>query len=570
MEDGMEPDRQVYFAPFRLDLRNQCVWRGARAIVLPPKVFSVFRYLVEHAGRLVTKDELLNAVWPETLVTDASLKVCIREIRKALGDRPQAPRFIETMHRRGYRFIARISAAVEGVSPSPAWLRGPGGERPTPLVGREEELQTLHRCLAKALHGDRQLVLVTGEPGIGKTALVETFLREIPGPQRWRIARGQCLESHGVGDRYLPVLEAFSQLCRDEARSECIPLLGKYAPQWLEQISWMRTDTADGPRVPQRLPGPRGCMLRELAEAVDAVTAERPLLLVLEDLHWCDYDTLDVLAALAQRAQPARLLLIGTYRPVEVILGNHPLKGVKQELHVHERCVELPLVFLTEKAVAEYLARRCPGNCWPPALAQLLHERTEGNPFFLVHIVEDLLEQGVLVRQETGWDLRCPLGAIQIGIPATVRELIEKQLDRLSADEHRLVEVASAAGMEFSASWVAAVLEQDVTTMEDRCEDLARRTQFVQPAGICAGPDGTAASYRFRHVLYRDVLHQGLGEVRRARLQQAWKRYEQATAPDPWRLAPVKPAHQEAELLSRPHCAGSMQRREPVALQPIG
>jgi len=99
----------------RLDTANECVWRGTRAIPLTPKTFAVLRYLVEHPGRLVTKEELLNAAWPDIYVSDAALKVCIRRIRQALGDQPHASRFIETVHWRGYRFIGKISETHEAV-----------------------------------------------------------------------------------------------------------------------------------------------------------------------------------------------------------------------------------------------------------------------------------------------------------------------------------------------------------------------------------------------------------------------------------------------------------------------
>src|SRR5262249_23643202 len=127
------------------------------------------------------------------------------------------------------------------------------------------------------------------------------------------------------------------------------------------------------------------------------LTAEQPLLLVVEDLHWSDYATLDFLAFVARRSGPARLLVIGTYRPVEVILRQHPLKDIKQELQLHGQCQELALEFLSEGAVAAYLAARFPGQQAPAALVRGLYQRTEGNPLFVVAMVEELLRQGLLV-----------------------------------------------------------------------------------------------------------------------------------------------------------------------------
>src|SRR6185369_11580972 len=105
----MGNEKRIVFDPFSLDLANECLWKGSQAIKLRPKAFAVLGYLLDHPGQLVTKDELLNAVWSGTFVGEAVLKVAIRQIRESLGDDPTSPRFIETAHRRGYRFIGSIA-----------------------------------------------------------------------------------------------------------------------------------------------------------------------------------------------------------------------------------------------------------------------------------------------------------------------------------------------------------------------------------------------------------------------------------------------------------------------------
>ena len=272
------------------------------------------------------------------------------------------------------------------------------------MVGREAELGQLHRWLAKALAGERQLVFVTGEPGIGKTTLVEAFLQSLasrvprlaaeqvqspkskvqsrkgmpgatvtgqgteptPNPQSltpglW-IGRGQCIEHYGAGEAYLPVLEALGRLCREPGGRRLIELLSQHAPSWLVQMPALLS-AAELETLQRKVAGAtRERMLRKLAEAMEALTVERPLVLWLEDLHWSDYSTLDWLAFVARRREPARLLVIGTYRPVEVIAREHPQKGVKQELQLHGHCEELPLTPLSEAAVAKYLAVRFAGG----------------------------------------------------------------------------------------------------------------------------------------------------------------------------------------------------------------
>ena len=200
----------------RIEAENEWAWCGERRLRLAPKVFAVLRHLVQHADRLITKEELFSAVWGETIVSEATLASCIRDLRKALGDSSRTPRYIQTAHRRGFRFIGpiagptppRFARADVGVE------RGSSAATPT-LVGRDAELARLHESLGRAMDRQRQLVFVTGEPGIGKTALVEAFLSGIGLMETLRIGRGQCVEQYGAGEAYLPVLEALGRLGRD-------------------------------------------------------------------------------------------------------------------------------------------------------------------------------------------------------------------------------------------------------------------------------------------------------------------------------------------------------------------
>src|SRR5467141_3751595 len=192
----------------QLDLANECLWCGDQARALRPKTFALLRYLVAHPGQLLPKAALLEALWPETIVSEVVLSVCLRELRQVLGDNARAPRFIETVHRRGYRFIGHLpivhSSAPCTASPVP----------PPLLAGRERELDALHGALATALTGVRQLLFVTGEAGLGKTTLVEAFLTALEASGPLWIGRGQCLDHYGAGEAYLPVLEAMGRVCR--------------------------------------------------------------------------------------------------------------------------------------------------------------------------------------------------------------------------------------------------------------------------------------------------------------------------------------------------------------------
>ncbi len=498
------------FPPFRLDLGNEQLWCGSELVPLRPKPFALLRYLVEQAGRLVTKEELLKAVWPETYVSEGLLKGYIRDLRDVLGDDPQAPRFIETVMRRGYRFIAPLTAASP-VSGSrfevPRSTPAPSTQHPAPpLVGREPELAQLHEWLEKSCNGQREVVFVTGEPGIGKTTLVDAFLHHTAARGGLWVGRGQCIEHYGAGESYLPLLKAFGRLGREPGGGRLSALLTRHAPTWLLQMPALLGET-DLETLQRKVQGvTRDRMLREFAELVEAMSAEQPLLLALEDLHWSDPSTLDALTLLAQRRDAARLLVLGTYRPAEVIVRGHPLRAIKQELHAHGQCEELTLGGLSEAAVAEYLARRFPGSTLPPQLARVIHRSTEGNPLFMVNVVDDLITRKVVREVEGHWQLRAAAEDVTVGIPENLRQLIERQIERLPRDEQRVLEAASVAGTIFSAAAVAAALDTEVTEVESRCEEFARCQQFIQRAGIEEWPDRTlTARYGFLHGLYQQL-----------------------------------------------------------------
>ena len=265
----------------RLDLANECLWRETQAIPLRPKTFGVLCYLVEHPGQLVSKAALLDAVWSGTAVGDGGLMVCIRELRRALEDDARAPRFIETVHRRGYRFIGHLPMVSH-----PSLLRAAlSNGSAVSLIGREAEMAQLHRWLEQALHGRRQVVFVTGEAGLGKTTLVEAFVETASHHGDLWLGRGQCIEHYGAGEAYMPVLAALGRLCRAAGGEELVALLTQHAPTWLVQMPGLLS-TADLETLQHRVVGAtRERMLRELAEAIEVLTAAKPLVLVLEDLH---------------------------------------------------------------------------------------------------------------------------------------------------------------------------------------------------------------------------------------------------------------------------------------------
>jgi predicted ATPase len=379
----------------------------------------------------------------------------------------------------------------------------------------------LHQWYATTRQGQRQVGFITGDPGIGKTALVEAFVAQAVVETPVWIGHGQCVEQYGPGEAYLPVLDALGRLCRGPESAHFLAWLRQHAPSWLAQMPALLSD-ADRDTFQQRAREvTQTRMLRELAEALESLTAQRPLILILEDLHWSDGATLEWLAYVARRRDPARLLVLGTYRLVEARVSSHPLYPVTRELLVHGQGAELVLGGLSVAEVAIYVTRRFGEGALAAELIPVLYQRTQGNPLFLATMVDDLVHRGVLQEGAAGWECTAPLDTATVGVPESLRHLIEQQFARLAPVEQALIEAASVAGVDFAAAAVAASVGMSAEDVDIRCTTLARQGQFVHSHGTATWPDGTVTGrYRFHHALYQDVVYARLPVGSRTRLHQ--------------------------------------------------
>jgi tetratricopeptide (TPR) repeat protein len=471
--------------------------------------------LVEHADRLVTQDELLEALWPETYVNPAGIRTYILEIRKVLGHRSEEPAFIETFPKRGYQFVAPIT------DDSTVTRLAAANQRLGSIVGRQAGLDQLNDCLQNALAGRRQVVFVTGEPGIGKTTLVDAFRQQAVCHPGLRIARGQCIEGFGGIEAYYPMLEAMGSLLQG-AEDSLIQTVSKRAPTWLIQFPELVKPEQREFLQREILGGTRERMVREFCEALEGITSQTPLLVILEDLHWVDPSTLDLISAFARRRGSAKVFLLVTYRPIDVILSQSPLKTLKQDLLVRHLCHEIAIERLEEPDVAEYLAKAFTTEELPAGLARLVHQNSGGNPLFMVAIVQDMGNKGLIAMDRGRLILTAPLAQVYTGIPETLQRMLEIQLERLGPEELRILQCASVAGERFSVWAATAMLDTSPASIEETCDRLANRQQFIRSDGIHNSPSGVAsAHYEFRHSLYRQALYRSLVGLRRSQLHRS-------------------------------------------------
>ncbi|MGH7786169.1 MAG: ATP-binding protein [Candidatus Binatia bacterium] len=515
----------IIFGPFRLDVGGARLWKGDEPVALQPRPLAVLSYLAARPGAVVARDELIAKLWADTHVTKAVLKVAVRAIREALDDDAEAPRYVETAGREGYRFIG---GAGGDAARTP---RAGGPAARVAMVGRQTDLTRLHAGLAQAMGGARTIMFVSGEAGIGKTTLLDRFIAQLGPSDDVCVARGQCLEQYGGGEAYLPILEALGRLAREDPAGELGKTLARHAPTWVSQLAALESNQPARWRRDDAKATAPARMLREMADALEVLTGRRTLLLVLEDLQWSDPSSVELIACIARRRQPARLLVVGSTRPVELTADAHPLRGVQHDLQAKGLCEEIALSLLSRADVGAYVEARFPGA--PPAalrqLATRVYERTEGNALFMISMVNDLVAGGLLARREGQWQVDGSIDTATDRIPSGLQELLGRGMHDLEPLDRQVLEVASVAGDEFAVAAIAAALQTDAEQIEDVCEQLAAHGALIVDAGLAEWPDGSVSGrYRFRHALYRRVLYEGIAAARRVRLHRAIGRREEA------------------------------------------
>jgi DNA-binding winged helix-turn-helix (wHTH) protein/tetratricopeptide (TPR) repeat protein len=531
------------FGPFRLEPSERRLLREGEPVALTDKVFELLVALAENPGHALTKAELMKRLWPDAVVEESNLTVNVSVLRKALGESAGERRYIETVPRHGYRFIDAVRSvsrhggarssdghaaaghALEARAPNDAGAperpRGaPCVTSPGAFVARESELSRLQAVWERACAGHGRLVLISGRPGMGKTTLCDRFLAGLSPADGAFFARGHCFESFGVVEPYLPFLEVLRELSSGPHRDVVATELRRHAPTWCVELP-SALDAAVGAEVGAALASgvSSARLIREFADVLEALSASAPLLLVLEDVHWADPSSIDVLQRLALRVERLRVLVLATVRTEQAELENPPLKQLRRELLARDRADELKLPLLDEAGIASYLALRFAPHSFPDEFASLVARTTEGQPLFAARLLQMLTERGDIRRQQGSWSLAVPMDALRLDVPASLRGVIERELESLPEEDQRALRIASVAGVEFSSALVAALMDEDEVALEERLDRMARGHRLLDLLGEEALADGRLTlRYRFSHVLCRAVIYEQLASKRRTQL----------------------------------------------------
>jgi tetratricopeptide (TPR) repeat protein len=379
------------------------------------------------------------------------------------------------------------------------------------FVGREAELRQLQSCFDAAASGQGSLTMVVGEPGIGKTALCEQ-LATYAGLRGGRALVGHCYEEGSLSLPYLAFVEALKTYAQARDVNQLRKELGPGAADVARIVSEIRERLRIQPR-PKGDPGEeRYRLLQAVSDFLGSAAIAKPLLIVLEDLHSADGGTLEMLGHVARNLGDKRLLLVGTYRDIEVD-RTHPLSASLAELRRLPHFGRVLLRGLNADEVRRMLSSIA-GQDVPWGLAEAVHRQTEGNPLFVQEVVRYLAEEGVIERDEGRWRAKSDT-PVEMRIPDGLRDVIGKRLSGLSESCNKVLSVAAVIGRDFQMEVLQKVAGIGDDELFEALEEASKAAVIEERTGA-----GAKVSYRFAHAFFRQTLYEEIIAPRRIRLHQ--------------------------------------------------
>jgi DNA-binding winged helix-turn-helix (wHTH) protein len=472
------------FDDFELDAERLELRRNGALVTVDAQALRVLAVLVRHAGRLVSKDELVDEAWAGRVVADNAITICMARLRRALGEQRGERKRVVTIYGRGYRFAQAVQTKL-----IPVTTAGPGiPTAETTLVGRDAVLAPLQRALSMARGGRGRLCALLGEAGIGKTRVTEAFLADLPGDVQ--VSWGYCREANDTPP-FLPwqrILREVLGRARNEGRAASHEAATVEA--WLQSSRATHTlDASESPWLPWQK---RHQVFESIVGALRRSAERNPLVLVLEDFHRADAVSVELLGLLVEELAHSRILIVTTVRPTEIAEAAQSHLGA---ILGHANTERIPLrrfhTAETQCYAAAYL-----GQC-SDGLAEQIHRMSEGVPFFVV----ELCRQALLAETAEGENLV---------LPDTALGLLHQRLARLDGEARQLLSAASAIGRSFELSWLREMTDLDMPA-------IMRSIDAAASAGVLTRAPDAATAYTFGHELLRRVLYTAMPAADRRR-----------------------------------------------------
>lgn len=498
LEDSLQ------FEDFSLDRVAYELRRGGQPVHLERHSLELLFLLAERRGALVTRQEILDRVWGKGVFIDVdnAINNAVHKLRRALNDDPEVSRLVVTVPAKGYRFVAPVREAKSAISSEPSLPRW----SQSALVGREREMAELCAGLRDAASGHGRPLLLAGAPGVGKTRLASE-LGKIAHESGLTVLVGHSLEQDEPAP-YLTFVEILETLIdRTNGRDRLRKLLGEQGPELsllVPKLKRLLPDLASPLKIPPKQA--RRHLFHSICDFFARLSADQPILLILEDLHWADDATLALLSYLTSRLSSLPIALIATYRDAEADIGPALAMAL-------ERLIRLPnasrvnLKGLPRDQVRQMMKELI--NKEPPAeVVSVIYSETQGNPFFVEELLRHLREENRLY-DEAG-EFRTALKAEEFEVPNTVRLVVGRRLARLDEATQKMLATAAVIGHPFSFELLEA------STQSGR---LLESIEAAQNAGLIAAErESRKARFEFSHELIRRTVLSGLSVPRRERL----------------------------------------------------
>lgn len=476
------------------------------SVQITAKAFDVLRYFVEHPGRLVTHQELLETLWAGVGVQPEVLKGHVLAIRTALEDDAHKPRYLETHRGRGYRFIAPVENVL-GSSPEPK-------PSASSLIGREKPWAQLSDAADRSVRGKTNVVFVRGDAGIGKTTLVENFCKNL-GRRHAAVAYGRCIEGFAGVEPFYPVIDALAKWVKGEEADRIQDALLSHAPSWAALLGGLLSRERRTLLLRTQNINAKGRVIGEFCELLEFLSESTPVVLWLDDVHWADFATLDLISALARRQSSRQILIICTLRSDDLSDRSATVKQLLDDLQLHRLCSVIDLKGLNEQDVAQYIGEEHPSK--NGEFSTYLQHRSGGNPLFLSIILDHLLSIGAVSLIDGRWTYDGLISKIGNDIPPTINDLVESKIAKIDDDSRRALEAASAVGDSFNVTIPAGAADLSIWRFEEICENLSRSGNFIVRQKIELPYSAEKVHiYKFKHSLYRDVFLSRQGPLRLA------------------------------------------------------
>jgi len=337
-------------------------------------------------------------------------------------------------------------------------------------VGRKRELSKLHENFKSVVDGKGQLLCITGEAGLGKTTLTNMFFKEIAeSGQPCIITKGRSSERLAGSEGYLPISEVLTGLVQSNIGDPIRQVMKLVAPTWYVQVVPIADDDPSDAKIRHEAKvTSQERMKREFATFLKEISHIRPFILFLDDLHWADISTIDLLSYVGNQLEEMSLLLLVGYRPTELLLSQNKFNQVKLNLQARKLCSEILLEFLSREDIEHYLEITFPGHKFPAEFIELSHEKTEGSPLFMVDLLGHLREKRVIARDNSHWIMTQSVSEIQDELPESTRSMVQRKITQISDVDGQILVAASVQGHEFDSVVVSKVLEMEAEQLEVR------------------------------------------------------------------------------------------------------